>query len=146
MTIAHTRYVDDITVSSRSYITKEKISEVIASIYGMLGHYGVKPNREKHEVVGNGSHQRVHRVGVNGNRPSFGKDEKKLIRSAVHKLEVMFDDNNCSYESYLKTFGSVSSKVGKLKQLNEHQATKFRGQLNLIRPSVKRQKLDMDNS
>lgn len=144
--LRYTRYVDDITVSSRRYVTKEKISEVIALIYGMLGHYGVKPNRAKHEVLGNGSHQTVHRVGVNGSQASFGKDEKKRIRSAVHKLDTMFHDNNCSYTDYLKAFGSVSSKVGKLKQLNEHQATKFRGQLNIIRPSVKRLKLDIDNS
>ncbi|GGI77498.1 reverse transcriptase [Shewanella hanedai] len=136
--LTYTRYVDDITVSSKSYMTKQEISEVIASIYGMLRYYGVEPNKSKHEVLGNGSHQAVHRVGVNGNRPSFGKEEKKKIRSAVHNLSTLFSDDKCTYEAYLREFSSVSSQVGKLQQLNEYQGKRYRGDLNTMKPSIKR--------
>ncbi len=136
--LTYTRYVDDITVSSKSYMTKQEISDVIASIYGMLRYYGVEPNKSKHEVLGNGTHQTVHRVGVNGNRPSFGKEEKKKVRSAVHNLSTLFTDDHCTYEDYLRVFSSVSSQVGKLQQLNEFQGKKYREALNAIRPSIKR--------
>lgn len=136
--LTYTRYVDDITVSSKSYMTKREISDVIASIYGMLRHYGVEPNKSKHEVLGNGTHQTVHRVGVNGNRPSFGKEEKKTVRSAVHNLSTLFTDDHCTYEDYLRVFSSVSSQVGKLQQLNEFQGKKYREVLNAIKPSIKR--------
>ncbi|MCC4788563.1 MULTISPECIES: reverse transcriptase family protein [Vibrio] len=136
--LTYTRYVDDITVSSKSYMTKQEISAVIASIYGMLRYYGVEPNKSKHEVLGNGTHQTVHRVGVNGNRPSFGKEEKKKIRSAVHNLNTLFTDDRCAYEDYLKVFSSVSSQVGKLQQLNAYQGKKYREALNAIKPSIKR--------
>lgn len=136
--LTYTRYVDDITVSSKDYIEKVEISSVIASIYGMLKHFGVKPNKAKHEVLSNGMHQKVHRVGVNGKRPSFGKEEKKRVRSAVYNLEALFKDNACSYDEYLKAFNSASALVAKLKQLNEHQGQKYRESLNLIKPSAKR--------
>ncbi|NQZ92823.1 MAG: RNA-directed DNA polymerase [Moritella sp.] len=136
--LTYTRYVDDITVSSKNYINKQEISDVIASIYGMLQHYGFKPNRSKHDVLGNGSHQTVHRVGVNGKRASFGKEEKKKVRSAVHNLINLFSDGQCSYEHYLKIFSSVSSRVGKIQQLNEYQGKKYRESLNAIKPSIKR--------
>ncbi|MEC6817125.1 reverse transcriptase family protein [Photobacterium toruni] len=135
--LTYTRYVDDITVSAKSYMSKPKVSEVIALIYGMLRYYGLEPNKKKHEVLGNGTYQTVHRVGVNGRRPSFGHDEKQLIRSAVHNLHILFVDKQCTYENYLKVFSSVSSKVGKLKQLNEYQGKKYRTLLNTIKPSIK---------
>lgn len=136
--LTYTRYVDDITVSSRCYIDKSEVSAVIASIYGMLKHFGVKPNKAKHEVLSNGMHQLVHRVGVNGKQPSFGKEEKKRVRSAVHNLEALFKDDSCSYDEYLKAFNSASALVAKLKQLNERQGTKHRESLNLIKPSLKK--------
>ncbi len=135
--LTYTRYVDDITVSSKAHLTKSEISEVISSIYGMMKRYGIKPNLKKHQVLGDGSHQKVHNVGVNGRRPSFGKEEKKRVRSAVHKLKLLFDSSDCTYEDYLAAFGRTSSLVGKLKQLNEQQATKHRGELNKIKPSFR---------
>ena len=129
----YTRYVDDITISSKEYITQKDKYDITTIIYQMLLKCGVRPNRKKRKVASNSHRMQVHRVNVNSKKPTLPKMERNNIRAMVFQCEqrALIDRTT---EDYHKFFHSVSGKVGKLKRLHSSQGTKLFERLNSIRP------------
>ncbi|MCG8148804.1 reverse transcriptase family protein [Moraxella sp. PS-22] len=129
----YSRFVDDITISSPKVITSEHKTEVIAKTYGMLQSCGVKPNRKKHHIMPKGSSQKVHRVNVVTNKPTFDKKERSAIRAAVHECEIHFSKSKSSSE-YEKLFNTTMGRVQKIKRLHIEEANKLLARLQKIKP------------
>lgn len=84
--LIYSRYVDDIAVSSRAFLTNQEKSEVVRKIYGMLLKHAYQPKRAKHEISTSGTRMEVTKLSVNA-KPGLGKDVYSKTRAAVHDIE-----------------------------------------------------------
>lgn len=84
----YSRFVDDISVSSKETISAEQKTKIIAAIYGLIQRNGYKPKRRKHELTTAKLRMAVTKLTVNV-KPSLPKDERSKIRASVHHLELM---------------------------------------------------------
>lgn len=129
----YTRYVDDITISSKRYITSKDKYDITTMIYKMLSKCMVRPNRKKRKVTSNSDRMQVHKININSKKPTLTKMERNNIRAMVfHCEQCALSDRRT--EDYRKFFNSVSGKVGKLKRLHLIQGTKLFERLNAVKP------------
>jgi hypothetical protein len=89
--IIYSRYVDDITVSSKKFLIKSDKTHIIAQIYGMLARNGYKAKRRKHEIFTSGNRMVTTKLIVN-KKTSIPNKERKNIRAAVYALEKLVAD------------------------------------------------------
>lgn len=131
--LVYTRYVDDVTVSSKRLISINEKSEIINSIYSLFRSIGAKPNRKKHKIMPRNKQQEVHGVNVNRNMPTLPKEKRNKIRAAVHRCEMSFKKNPSSIE-YCTLFNSVMGKVISMGRMHKSEASQLRLRLSLIKP------------
>ena len=134
--LVYTRYVDDITVSSKYQLSREEKSDIIGSIYSMFKSIGVEPNRRKHKIMPRNKKQEVHGVNVNRNKPSMPKAKRKQIRAAVHRCELEYECDPCS-DDYISLFNSVAGKVNCMGRMHKNEANKLKIRLSKIKPKLK---------
>jgi hypothetical protein len=84
--LVYSRYVDDIAVSSKTFLTNEAKTNVVRQVYGMLLKHGYKAKRAKHEIATSGSRMAVTKLAVN-NKPGLDKATRNKIRAVVHAVE-----------------------------------------------------------
>jgi hypothetical protein len=84
--LVYSRYVDDIAVSSKKFLTDAKKTEIIGRIFGMLRKHGYEPKRPKHEIATSGNRMEVTKLAINS-KPGLGKKTRGKIRAAVHHIE-----------------------------------------------------------
>ncbi|HBO2483050.1 TPA: RNA-directed DNA polymerase [Pseudomonas aeruginosa] len=84
--LIYSRYVDDIAVSSKTFLTNQEKSEVVRQIYGMLLKHGYQPKRAKHEISTSGTRMEVTKLSINA-KPGLGKAVYGKTRAAVHDIE-----------------------------------------------------------
>ncbi|EKO3674028.1 RNA-directed DNA polymerase [Vibrio metschnikovii] len=133
--LIYTRYVDDITVSSKRLVGKKEKSEVVNSIYSMFRSIGAKPNRGKHKIMPRNARQDVHGVNVNKNQPTMPKVKRNQIRAAVHQCEIDFLNNPNSTE-YVSAFNSAMGRVITLGRMHKSEAKKLRDRLAAVKPTL----------
>ena len=131
--LTYTRYVDDITISSSRNISKKEQTKIISDVYSLLRSIGASPNRKKHDTMGNGKRQSVHRVNVNRATPSFNKQVRANIRAAVFNCEKMFLNGSNTHE-YRKLYNSAKGRVCMLTRLHPLEGKKLKSKLQLIKP------------
>lgn len=131
--LVYTRYVDDVTVSSKRLLNPSEKSWIINSIYSLFRSIGAKPNRKKHKIMPRNKQQEVHGVNVNKNQPSMPKEKRKKIRAAVHRCEVTFRKKPSSDE-YSSMFNSVMGKVNTMARMHKSEASKLRLRLSQVKP------------
>lgn len=129
----YTRYVDDISISSKRIITQKEKTEIIRKIHIMLSSIGVKLNRKKHKIMPRNKRQDIHRVNVNTNRSTLPKKERKKIEAAVHQCEKMFN-NALDSKEYKVLFNRTLGRVNMLARLHNRQAQKLKSRLEKIKP------------
>jgi hypothetical protein len=135
--LTYTRYVDDITVSSKRFVSQKEKSMIVNSIYSMFRSICVKPNRKKHKIMPRNKQQDIHGVNVNKDQPTMPKKKRDQIRAAVHKCEITFKENPSSSD-YSSLFNSVMGRVNTMGRMHKSEASKLRLRLSQIKPeSVK---------
>ncbi|WP_028301449.1 reverse transcriptase family protein [Oceanospirillum beijerinckii] len=133
--LVYTRYVDDITVSSRRSLSKSEKSRIISSIYSMFRSIGAKPNRRKHKIMPRNTQQDVHGVNVNKDRPTMPMEKRNQIRAAVHRCEIAFNGRPSSSE-YVSLFNSVMGKVNTMGRMHRSEAGKLKARLLQVKPVI----------
>lgn len=129
--IVYSRYVDDITVSSKQSLTKDVQTVLIAQIYGMLKRHGYKAKRRKHETFTSGRSMLTTKLMVNL-KPALQPQERQNIRAAVHALEQRIASGERGSE--IKTeLNRVTSRVGRLGTLHPTEAKSLKLRLNNVR-------------
>jgi inhibitor of KinA sporulation pathway (predicted exonuclease) len=103
--ITYSRYVDDIAVSSKLFMSKLAQTEVIAQIYGMLRKNGLSASRKKHEVFTDSDVMKVTKLVVN-RKPSLTKQKRANIRAQVHRATTQFES--------IQTLNKAAQMVGLL--------------------------------
>ena len=131
--LTYTRYVDDITVSSKRLVSQKEKSEIVNSIYSMFRSIGAKPNRKKHKIMPRNTQQDVHSVNVNKDKPTMPKVKRNQIRAAVHRCEVVFKENSNSSD-YSSLFNSVMGRVNTMSRMHKSEASKLRLRLLQVKP------------
>lgn len=123
--LVYSRYVDDIAVSSKTFLDNTAKTDVIAEIYGMLFRQGYQPKRAKHEIKTCSERMEVTKLAVNS-RPGLPASKHSQIRAAVYQTEQAFHwgEITCFGSGlYAKMLGQVHllarfhpGKADKLKQ------------------------------
>ncbi|WP_151703218.1 reverse transcriptase family protein [Nitrincola alkalilacustris] len=131
--LVYTRYVDDITVSSKRILNNKEKSDIINSIYAMFRSVGAKPNRRKHKIMPRSAQQEVHGVNVNRQQATMPKYKRNQIRAAVHECEIIFDSDSSS-ETYISTFNSAMGRVNTLGRMHKVEAEKLKVRLEAVKP------------
>ncbi|OWY74331.1 reverse transcriptase family protein [Pantoea sp. AMG 501] len=108
--LIYSRYVDDIAVSSCTFLDNHDKAAIIADIYGMLFRRGYQPKRAKHEITTSGQRMEVTKLSVNS-RPGLTASKQSQIPSALYHAEQAFlrGEITC-FDSgiYAKTLGQVN--------------------------------------
>ncbi|MFT0546064.1 reverse transcriptase family protein [Allopusillimonas ginsengisoli] len=84
--LVYSRYVDDIAVSSKAFLTNEEKSEIVRQVYGMLLKHGYLAKRAKHEIATSATRMAVTKLAVN-TKPGLDKSTRSRIRAVVHAIE-----------------------------------------------------------
>lgn len=130
--LVYTRFVDDITISSKKPLSYKEKSEIIGKVYGLLKSINVKPNRKKHAVMQKGNRQTVTQINTSTYRPTLGKDEYNLVRSAVYECEILY--KNCDKQQYEKLYSRTKGRVYHLRRFHKNRADKLLKRLEKIPP------------
>ncbi|WP_081897746.1 reverse transcriptase family protein [Massilia sp. BSC265] len=132
--LRYSRYVDDITVSSRLGIKASDKTYVISQIYGMLLHHGFTPKRKKHEITSAAKSMRTTKL-VHHTRVSLPITERKKTRAAVYALELRVSAGE-SGPGVMKELASVSTRVGRLGSFHKTQAMALKKRLDVVRATL----------
>ncbi len=89
MGLVYSRYVDDISVSSKKKLTRTGAARAFAVLISMIRRKGLVPHRTapKQTIYSANRPMQVHGLNVNSKRPTVPYEEKNRLRAAVHQLE-----------------------------------------------------------
>lgn len=132
--LVYTRYVDDITVSSK--IADFDFSYAERIIQDMLYKKDLPINSSKTDAQYLGtSGLTVHGLRIHHNTVRLPKDEVKKIRAAVKKIEVLASEPNYRTTfSYRKDFNRCMGRVNKLNRVGHSQADALTRRLKKVSP------------
>ncbi len=131
--IAYSRFMDDISVSTKHKLHTKDKTYIVGEIYKMLYASGYTPKRSKHEISSAAKCMKVTGLIVNTKKPTLSQKEKNNIRAAVRECENHAKHDRTS-KIYEKKWNSVSGRVGKLKRFHPNRAKKLRDRLSEIKP------------
>lgn len=117
--LKYTRYADDITISSKDYIDKKKVSEVITYMYKLIASFRkdkhdktkISPNTKKTAVHRGKARRKVCGVVVNANR-SIQRSKVMKFRAQLHNILVGKGKDPEKKEKHVPSAGEVRSIVG----------------------------------
>ncbi len=132
--VTYSRYVDDIGLSSRSFITAEEKASLISTVYGMLASKGYKPKRQKHELQTSNNRMFITKLLVN-KRPALTRNERSAIRAAVFQLEKQMCGSSSRIIS-MKEYNSIHGRVTKLSRFHEKQGKELMQRMHILRPFI----------
>lgn len=129
--VTYSRYVDDITVSSRHHLSSQQKTDLIASIYGMLAKLGFRAKRRKHETYSSGNPMFVTKLQAN-KRAALSAKERAQIRASVYQLEQQYK-MNCNHSELTIQLNQVSGRVAMLSRLHPTEGKKLAERVKVIR-------------
>jgi len=129
--LTYSRYVDDVTVSSRRRVEPEDKTYVVTQIYGMLLHHGFFPNRDKQKITTSAKSMQTTKL-VHNVQIGLPSGERKRIRAAVFALErrVLVGERGVDIT---KELASVSMRVGRLGSFHKVPAAALKKRLVVVR-------------
>ncbi|HIG0326627.1 TPA: reverse transcriptase family protein [Legionella pneumophila] len=130
---SYSHFIDDITVSSPTFISPQEKKSIISNIYGMPFKCGYKPKRTKHEIVSNKEKMIVTSLNVNTETPTLSKQERNNIRAMVYQLEKLFSIQG-NTQAYIQKWHSLYGKVNRLKSFHKKNGEQLQERMKLIKP------------
>lgn len=130
---AYSRFIDDIAISTKSYIDNKVKTDIISSVNNMLVSKGYEINRQKHSVMAASNPMLVTGLTINSKSPSISKKERRIVRSMIHKLELT-PENLRRTRKYTTQWRSISGKVSQIMSLHKTTGKQFRERLTAIKP------------
>lgn len=132
MGIVYSRYVDDMAMSSSSYLSKDRQTKIIAMVYGMLRRNGLFASREKHEVFSNSGAMTVTKLLVN-EKPSLGRKKILKIRSQVHHAKELVKSVGADHPESKSALVKAAQSVGQMGRFHLSAAEKLRKKIKTAR-------------
>ena len=84
----YTRYIDDITISTKRSLSKSELAFITTCINQLLTQFGLSPNPLKEKTRERSQPMLVHNMNLNSGRATLTQKHRKQIRSEVHHLCV----------------------------------------------------------
>jgi hypothetical protein len=147
--LSYTRLLDDVTISSPTVLSKEKISEYIKKVAALFKKHGLRFNNSKTKVETRSDLSadfEVTGLWVGHKLPKARKHERKHIRHLVYICEKEFIKSS-ETDEYHVLWNKTSGAIAKLKRLGHSQHKKYRIRLSAIMPTYDQNseiKLTMD--
>lgn len=132
--LTYTRYVDDITISSKVHSYDFEYAKSL--IMNMLHSKGFPVNEDKIKVERAGTTSlTVHGLRVAYEKPRMPREELRRIRANVQRVEELAKEPGYrTSHNYKRDFNRCFGRVNKLKRLNHYQGDKFLDRLSKIQP------------
>lgn len=131
--LAYSRFMDDISVSSRHSLENSEKRAIISNVYAMLFGEGYAPKRSKHSILTPSAPMQVTSLNVNGRKPTIPKQERHAVRAGIFKLEQQAHEDKTTAD-FCKKWKSLSGKVGRITSLHPEEGAKLRQRLSSIKP------------
>jgi hypothetical protein len=84
----YTRYIDDITISSKEDRSPMELLDVFNMLAAMVRRYGLRLRRSKHRLVYSGARMEVTGLVVTGHSAGLGRRKRSALRALVHQCET----------------------------------------------------------
>lgn len=131
--MVYTRYVDDITVSSKVHGQDFGLARKL--VEDMLSKKGLSLNLNKVQELRSGTVPlEVHSLRVDSQAPRLPQKEIRRIRAATHQLKLTADELGVRSIEYRHRFNRVMGIVNKLARVQNNQHPRLIRQLDRIRP------------
>ena len=132
--IRYSRYVDDVTASSKTPLSSEKTAEVIAAIYGMLNSKGYRQKRIKHDISRSNNRMTATKLVVS-NKAGLPKDNRATIRTKVFQLERVIQFGTADTSTWLAV-RSTESHVARLALFHPGPAKALKSRLTAVKTGL----------
>lgn len=116
--ITYTRFVDDVTISSKKLLSESEIAGIKNVIYSMFRKKGLKPNPNKSKVMSKGNAMRVNGLNINAGMPTIPKNKRRDLANSINQLTEQTAEDECLP---VKLFESLSGQVANYKRLHSGQ-------------------------
>lgn len=135
MGLAYSRYVDDISVSSKKKLTQVEQTRVFAILISMIRRRGLAPHRTapKQTIYTANRQMRVHGLNVNSRRPTVPYKEKNQLRAAVHQLEGASHTERMLL-AYRNVFMRLRGQLLRLAHFHRERGKKLKRRLDYYLP------------
>lgn len=132
--ICYSRYVDDITVSSRRFLGSQQKADVIGHIRRLCNANGFKVKRRKQRIETSGRAMSVNNLQVN-RRVTLSGAERARIRAAVKACE-QYPDSLRHSDEYKTLFNSTTGRVNWLRRFHRKEGERMAQRLILVKPAA----------
>ena len=134
----YSRYVDDITISSKKYIDPKELGNAFELINCMLREKNLKINRRKSRDFEKNHRKkivRVHNLNVKRPEPTIGIDYRSNFRSDLHKLETEL--NTTSMPDVLRNnYNKLEGEFAHIKRLHPQMRRKYGKRMGDLRKAI----------
>jgi len=136
--LIYTRFADDITISSKVFVSDEQWAEIISKVTGMLASKGFKQKRTKLHVLKKGQALTkgdkpeplvITGLGISGSSTGVIKAERHKIRAAVRQFEVAIESGS-SFDEVAHLYHSAMGRVGRMLACGQPSGFEFKKRLN----------------
>jgi Reverse transcriptase (RNA-dependent DNA polymerase) len=128
----YSRYIDDITVSSKVERTAEEVNRALSLLASMVKRHGFRFKRRKHRLVYAGQRMEVTGLVVGRDGVGLGRVKRSGIRALVHRCELEAHEAPAS-EATLLVRRRAASLVGQYGRLHPNQGQTLKDRLSAIR-------------
>jgi hypothetical protein len=129
MGFEYTRYIDDMTISSKTGKTAEQLGLALSLLASMVRRYGLRFKRIKHSIAYAGQRMEVTGLVIGEESAGLGRDKRSGIRALVHQCEI----EACSSPEQSLMERRAASLVGQYARLHPTQGKALRLRLDVIR-------------
>jgi hypothetical protein len=109
--LRYSRWIDDITITSREPLSGEVAQAVAERVRSMLRRRGLTSHRKKERVAHDTRVVTVHNIQIRGERFSASKTNRREVRHGVHRLRTVVRDRPLDAAEE-HTLRSLHSKIG----------------------------------
>jgi hypothetical protein len=128
----YTRYIDDMTISSKTDKTAAELGVAISLVASMVRRYGLRFKRNKHNLAYAGQRMEVTGLVVGQESAGLGHTKRSNIRALVHKCEI--DARHApEREEPTLIYRRAASLVGQYARLHPNQGKALKRRLEAIR-------------
>ncbi len=132
--ITYSRYVDDMAMSSATYLTKSVQTWVIAQVYGMLRKNGLRAKRKKHEIFSASEPMIATKLIVN-RKPSLDQKKRSQVRAQVRQLEIAHQAGG-DVDAIRALANNAAQRVGQLGRFHRRQAEQLKARVGHVRDTL----------
>jgi hypothetical protein len=132
MGFEYTRYVDDMTISSKDDKSAEELGTAISHLASMVKRYGLRFKRSKQRLVRAGQRMEVTGLVVANHSAGLRRGKRSSIRALVHQCEIRTRLAPESEELQIMR-RRAASQVGQYSRLHPAQGRALKRRLDAIK-------------